>query len=67
MSYGPDWLNVWENKKESRYEPPKPVIPSLKDTVLNEVSRYLAQGLARELTDKILSIITESKRNDILR
>ena len=64
MSYGPDWLNVWENEKESRYEPPKPVIPipSLREMVMSEVSRHLNQSLARELTDKILSIITESKK-----
>ena len=64
MSFGQQWLVDWEAEKESKYEPPEPTIkiPSLREMVMSEVSRHLNQSLARELTDKILSIITESKK-----
>lgn len=58
MKSDPDWLNTWEAKRDMRLEtvnplpPPPPV--SLREIVQDEVSRYLALHLARELTDRIM-------------
>lgn len=56
MKYGTDWLNAWEAERDTKLEtvnpPPPPV--SLREIVQDEVSRYLALHLARELTDRIM-------------
>lgn len=57
MSFGQQWLNDWEDKEEAKRSPVEPFPPpvSLREMVLNEVARYLAIGLAQELTDNILT------------
>lgn len=56
MSFGQQWLTDWEDQQEAKHtpdnSPPPPV--SLREIVQNEVSRYLALHLARELTDRIM-------------
>lgn len=58
MSFGQQWLTDWEDRQEAKHAPDNPPPPpppvSLREIVLNEVSRYLALHLARELTDRIM-------------
>jgi len=56
MKYGPDWLNAWEDERDTKLETDNPNPPpvSLREIVQDEVSRYLAIHLARELTDRIM-------------
>lgn len=60
MSFGQQWLNDWEDEREAktlRVDPVPPPVP-LREVVLGEVARYLAVGLAEELTERILIHVT---------
>ncbi len=58
MSFGQQWLTDWEDQQEAKHTPDNPPPPtppvSLREIVQDEVSRYLALHLARELTDRIM-------------
>ena len=51
-----EWLVAWENAQDAKLEAANPPPPpmSLREIVQDEVSRYLALHLARELTDRIM-------------
>lgn len=60
MSFGQQWLNDWEDEKEAKSirVDPVPLPVPLREVVLTEVTRYLAMGLAEELTERILIHVT---------
>lgn len=60
MSFGQQWLNDWEDEKEAKSirVDPVPLPVPLREVVLTEVARYLAMGLAEELTERILIHVT---------
>ena len=60
MSFGQQWLNDWEDEKEAKSirVDPVPLPVPLREVVLREVARYLAMGLAEELTERILTHVT---------